>query len=59
MTRIIAAICLALSAASGDAGAAEHPVRLIRLVVGFGAAVPPTFEPGSLPRSSAPGSANA
>jgi tripartite-type tricarboxylate transporter receptor subunit TctC len=40
MSRTIAAICIALTAAAGGAGAAEYPIRPIRLVVGFGAGGP-------------------
>jgi tripartite-type tricarboxylate transporter receptor subunit TctC len=40
MTRIIAAICLLLSAAAGGAAADGYPARPIRLVVGFGAGGP-------------------
>jgi tripartite-type tricarboxylate transporter receptor subunit TctC len=39
MNRIVAAICIA-SAAAGGAGAADYPVRPIRLVLGFGAGGP-------------------
>src|SRR5262245_51424326 len=40
MTRTIAAICLALAAATSVTCAAEWPARPIRLVVGFGAGGP-------------------
>jgi tripartite-type tricarboxylate transporter receptor subunit TctC len=40
MTRIIAAICFALSAAASSADAADYPIRPVRLVVGFGAGGP-------------------
>jgi tripartite-type tricarboxylate transporter receptor subunit TctC len=40
MNRIIAAICVACAAAVSGAGAADYPVRPIRLVLGFGAGGP-------------------
>jgi tripartite-type tricarboxylate transporter receptor subunit TctC len=40
MTRIIAAICVAFAAAASGTGAADYPVRSIRLVLGFGAGGP-------------------
>src|SRR5712692_5555321 len=40
MGRIVAAICVGLTAAACGASAADYPVRPIRLVVGFGAGGP-------------------
>jgi tripartite-type tricarboxylate transporter receptor subunit TctC len=40
MIRVFAAMCIALTAATDKAGAADYPTRPIRLVIGFGAGGP-------------------